>query len=97
MVAIGFWFVVKLAAVVGQFGAVVYCATAVTVFEPVLLSAVTVIEFVPCPPVIVHPPGTVHIYWYVPPTVVEPGEVDEVNTFPVEFEQTWAGPEIDPG
>ena len=43
---------------------------AVTVILPLLLYApvVTVMEVVPCPPVIDHPVGTVHVYEVAPET-----------------------------
>jgi hypothetical protein len=52
----------------GHLGSVVYWFTTLTVLDPAEPPISTVICFVPCPEVMVHPGGTVQIYSVVPPT-----------------------------
>lgn len=88
IVATGLRLVANVCAVDVQMGAVIYWSVMLIVCAPVIVPAVTVIEFVPCPAVIVHPPGTTHIYCVTPPIGSVGGVATTENTFPVELLQT---------
>ena len=58
----------RVSAVDVQLGVLVNCHTTLMLPDPAVVLLVTVIDSVPCPPSIVHPAGTLHMYSVFPPT-----------------------------
>jgi hypothetical protein len=81
----------------GHRGSVVYWLTTLTVLDPAEPPISTVISFVPCPEVMVHPAGTLQIYSVVPPIGYVGGSAATEKTWPVAFIHTSDGPVIGPG